>query len=155
MHKTSSHANKQFNRHGLRLQASKGGKKNLSKFYSINVHSYEKEWDEVYRHGEAKLFFPLEYSNCEASSNFLSSAREKKWGLRSGAANEIKMFLENIITLQIFNPHYEHKFQQQTEFLSENFVRSFGKVFLFFSSSAFRRMKNYSFHHGWFYTHKS
>lgn len=50
--------------------------RNLSKFYSINVHSYGKERDEVYRPEEAKLFFPHEYSNCEASSNFLSSV----WG---------------------------------------------------------------------------
>jgi hypothetical protein len=67
--------------------------------------------------------------------------REKK--------NEIKMFLENIITLQIFNPHYEHKFRLETEFLSENF-----SLFGFSSAAAFSlrnekffRMKNYSFHH--------
>ena len=108
----------------------------MSKFYSIIVHSHEKS---IYHES-----FLNDDSNCGASRNFY----HRLWTVEKRVKEKYNIS-RDIITLQIFNPHYEHKFRLEAEFLSENFflLLVFHSLLFFIFKQKVCRMKNYSFHH--------
>ena len=85
--------------------------KTCQKNYSIIVHSHKKR---LYHES-----FLSDDSNCGASSNFY----HRLWTVEKRVKEKYNIS-QDIITLQIFNPHYEHKFRSKAEFLSENFFPS-------------------------------